>query len=314
MIRAGDVKTAAVVGAGVMGHGIAQVFAQAGIDTNLVATRQESLERAMGLIKQNLDMLAEFGRASKDEIPRALERIHLTTDLAEAAKDADFVIETIPEVPDLKKQLFSELDRICPEDTVLASNTSSLDIFSIVEVRNPARLVIDHWWLPAHILPLVDVIPGPETSKEVLAFTADLTKRVGKKPLVTKEHINPAIINRIQNNIGMAVGGLLAEGIASPEDIDRAVKMSLGIRLPILGVIQTFDFTGLDTVHGVMQSFGMSNELIEGRVANDHLGVKSSKGIYDYGGRTESEILEKRDRMYLKLLGQLEEMNAFDPV
>ena len=314
MISTEQVKRVAIVGAGVMGHGIAQVFAAAGLDTTLVATREESLSRAMRLIEQNLEMLAEFGRAKKDDIPPTLERIHPTTDLAVAVKDADFVLETIPEVPEAKKEMFSRLEDLCPDDAILSSNTSSLNVFEIAEIMDPKRLVICHWWLPAHILPLVDVIPGPETSAEVVNQTAALVERVGKKPIVMKKYFNPAIINRIQTNIGMAVSSLLEEGVASPEDIDLAVKMSLGIRLPILGVVQTMDFTGLDTVYQIMQGYGMSNKIIEEKYNLGHLGAKTSKGIYDYGDRSEAEILAKRDRMYLKLLKQLEDMNAFDPV
>ncbi len=314
MNSAKQVKSAVVVGAGLMGHGIAQVFAQAGIETRLVATREKSLERAMGLIKQNLEVLADVGRAKAADITTVLERIHPTTDLASAAEGVDFALETVPEIPETKKRIFAELSDICSDDAILATNTSTLNIFDFVEVANPARLLVAHWWLPAHILPLVDVIPGPDTSPDAVALTADLMERLGKHPIVMKKPVTPSIINRIQTNIGAAVGSLLEEGVASPEDIDLAVKMSLGIRLPVIGVVQSMDFTGLDTVYHIMQGYGMSNRLIEEKFEKGHLGAKTSKGIYDYGGRSEAEILEKRDRLYLRLLDVLEEIKAFDPV
>ncbi|MBI5116890.1 3-hydroxyacyl-CoA dehydrogenase family protein [Candidatus Poribacteria bacterium] len=314
MVKPEDVKRVAVIGAGLMGHSIAQVFAQAGIEVALVATREKSLERAMSMINRNLNTLAEFGKVKKGDIPAILRRIHPTTELASAACGADFVLETVTEDADVKKRIFSELNEACSEDTILSSNTSSLNIFEIAEVRNPGRLVICHWVMPAHIFRLVDVIPGPPTSPEVVAFTAKLVERLGKRPVVMKKYVPAAIINQIQNGIGMAVSNMLENEWAAPEDIDLAVKLSLGVRLPILGVVQTLDFTGLDTVYKVMQSFGISNRLIEEKVNQGHLGTKTSKGIYDYGGRSEEEILKRRDELCLKLMDFLDGLTSFKPV
>lgn len=309
-----DVKSAIVVGAGVMGHSIAQVLAQAGIEVGLVDLTEEALERAMKLIKSNLDILAEFNRVPSNEIPAILERIHPSTDLASAAQGVDFALEAVVEVADVKKKVFSQLDEICSEDIVLASNTSGLDIFSIAEVKNPERLVISHWFAPPHIIPLVEVVPGPQTSPEVVAFTAGLMERLGKRPVVMKEFVRSFIVNRIQNQIFLAVLEMLEKGWATPREIDTAVKTSLGIRLPIVGVVQTYDFTGLDLVLDVMKSYGVSHPLFEEKVEKGELGAKTSKGLYDYGGRSEEEILKKRDRLYLKMLDHLESIDAFKPI
>lgn len=309
-----SVKSALVVGAGVMGHSIAQVFAQAGIEVNLVDLDGETLERAMNLIKSNLETLAEFGHVSGDEIWTILARIHPFTDLAAAAKGVDFALEAVSEVPDIKKEIFSQLDEYCPEDTIVASNTSSLDVFSIARVKNPERLVVAHWFAPPHIIPLVEVVPGPETSPEVVTFTAKLMDRLGKKTVVMKEFVPSFIVNRIQHNISRAVWEMIEKGWATPEQIDLAVKLSLGIRLPIVGVVQTIDFTGLDLVVDIMESHGSVNPLFEERVKQGHLGAKTSKGIYDYGDRSEMEILKKRDKRYLKMLEHLERIKAFEPV
>jgi 3-hydroxybutyryl-CoA dehydrogenase len=309
-----NVKSALVVGAGVMGHSIAQVFAQARIEVNLVDLDGKILERAMNLLKSNLETLAEFGRVSGNEIPAILARIHPSTDLAAAAKGVDFALEAVVEVPDVKKKIFSQLEEFCPEDTVLASNTSTLDIFSIAQAKKPERLVAAHWFAPPHIIPLVEVVPGPKTSPEVVTFTAKLMERLGKKTVVMKEFVPAFIVNRIQNYIGMAFFEILDNGWATPQEIDMAVKTSLGIRLPIVGVVQCLDFTGLDLVLDIMKSTGLKNPLIEEKVTQGHLGAKTSKGIYDYGGRSEVEILKKRDRLYLKTLDHLERIKAFEPV
>ncbi|MHA1579034.1 MAG: 3-hydroxyacyl-CoA dehydrogenase family protein [Candidatus Freyarchaeota archaeon] len=139
-------------------------------------------------------------------------------------------------------------------------------------------------------------------------------ERLGKRPVVLKEFVRAFIVNRIQNVIAPAVLEILEKGWATPEDIDIAVKTSLGIRLPIVGVVQTYDFTGLNVVRDVLKSYGISHPLIEEKVKQGHLGAKTSKGIYDYGGRSEEEILKKRDGLYLRMLDHLEKIGAFEPV
>jgi len=314
MISAEQVKSAVVVGAGVMGHSIAQVFAQAGIEVGLVDLNENVLEHAISLIRNDLDTLAGVGKVQKEEIPAILDRIHPSTDLASAADGVDFALEAVAEVSEVKREVFSNLEKTCPEDTVLASNTSGLDIFDIIQVDKPERVVVTHWFAPPHIIPLVEVVPGPDTAQEVVAFTVKLMERLGKRPVVMKEFVRSFIVNRIQNNIALAVQDLLQNDLATPEEIDLAVKLSLGIRLPIVGVVQTMDFTGLDLIYQLMQNYGMENKLIEEKFKQGHLGAKTSKGIYDYGGRSEEEILRKRDELYLKMLDHLEETGAFEPV
>jgi len=309
-----DVKRAVVVGAGVMGHSIAHVFAQAGIEVNLVDLNEKVLQHAMDLMKGNLETLAEFKKISSDDIPGILGRIQPTTDLAGGAEGVDFAVEAVAEVPDVKRDIFSRLDQFCPGNTVIASNTSSLDIFHIEPIIRPERLVVAHWFAPPHIIPLVEVVPGPKTSQKVVEFTANLMKKLGKKTVIMKEFVPSFIVNRIQHSVSRAVWEMLEKGWATPEEIDLAIKLSLGIRLPIVGVVQTTDFTGLDLIYDIMKGEGRVSPLVEEKVKQGHLGTKTSKGVYDYGDRSETEILKKRDRLYLKLLDYLEGIKAFEPV
>ena len=309
-----EIKEVLVIGAGTMGHSIAQVYAQAGIEVNLVDINQDALDHAMNLIKSNLNTLAEFKRVNTNEIPNILDRIHPSTDLPNAAKKADLVVEAVSEVPDLKVEIFSQLSEYCLEDTILASNTSSLDIFRIVKVKRPERLVIQHWFAPPHIIPLVEIVPGRKTSKEVVELSVKLLEKIGKKPVVLKKFIDQFIVNKIQNAIGGVLFELLIKRIANPETIDAAIKYSLGIRLPIVGVIQTLDFTGLDLIYDILKSRGTELSLITDKVEQGHLGAKTGQGFYDYGGKSEEEILKKRDRLYLKMLDHLEKINAFEPI
>ncbi len=309
-----NIRRALVVGAGVMGHSIAQVLAQSGIEVALTDRDKDALTKAKRLIRSNLETLAEFGHVDPNEIDAISNRVHTTRDLKDSSVNIDFVVEAVSEVPDVKEEVFKRLDALLPEDTVLSSNTSGIDIFSTVKVRRPERLVIAHWFAPPHIIPLVEVVPGPETSKETVNTTVNLMKRLGKRPVVMKKFARSFIVNKIQNNIGLAVFDLLENDLATPSDIDFAVKTSLGIRLPVVGVAQTLDFTGLDLVNDVIKSYGLENKFIDEKVNKGQLGAKSSRGMYDYGGRTEEEILKKRDRLYLKVLELLEEIKAFEPI
>ena len=313
-MKPNEVKRVLVIGAGIMGHSIAQVFAQAGIEVNLVDIKKDLLDHALQLVKGNLETLASLGRLKAGEIPSILNRVHITTELAAAAKGVDFALEAVVEIPDVKKKIFKELEQFCPPGAILASNTSGLDLFNIIEVKDPSRVVIAHWFAPPHIIPLVEVVPGPNTSPAVLQATADLMKRIGKKPVLMKQFVQRFIVNRIQNAIILTVLEMIENNWASPEEIDLAVKTSLGIRLPIVGVVQSLDFNGLNLVNDVLKSIGKKIPLIEERVKQGHLGPSTSKGIYDYQGRTEAEILRKRDELFFKMLDHLEDIGAFNPV
>ncbi len=313
-MEAGSVRKALVVGAGVMGHSIAQVFATAGIEVSLVDLADKNLERAMRLISNNLRTLGDYGRIDPSSIPAIRARIHPSTDLQNAAKGVDFAIEAVFESPEAKREVFASLEKFTPPHTVLASNTSGLEVFNIIEPADPSRIVIAHWCSPAHVIPLVEVVPGPRTAPSVLAFTAALMERLGKRPVVMRQFVRSFILNRIQGYIFMGVMEMLDKGWATPEEIDYAVKMSLGVRLPIQGVVQTYDFTGLDVVNDMIKSYGMTYPMIEDRAAAGDLGVKTGKGLFDYYGKSEEEILRRRDTLCLKMCDFIEELNEFKPV
>jgi 3-hydroxybutyryl-CoA dehydrogenase len=309
-----DVKKAAVIGAGTMGHGIAVVFAQAGIEVSLVDVEEKVLTGAADKMASIVKTLEDHGVIPAKKTDDVLGLVHPSADMESAAAEADFVLEAVPEVPEIKKEVFTRLDRACAGETVIASNTSGLDIFEFAEVEKPERLIIAHWWAPPYIIPLVEVVPGEATSPETVGFTAALMERLGKVPVVLKGFTRAFIANKIQHMMIFAVTDLLSSGLASPEDIDKAVKYCLGIRLPIIGVVQSLDFTGLDVVADIGKSYGMNVPLLNEKVEQGHLGVKTSHGIYDYDDRTEMEICQKRDNLFFKMLDYLKEIDAFDPI
>ena len=309
-----EIKRVLVVGAGTMGHSIAQVYAQSGIEVDLVDLRQEILDSAIKKIKLNLNLLAEYGRVPQDEIPAIINRINTLTNLETAAKRADLIVEAVSENREIKRKVYSQLDEFCSEDTILASNTSELNIFNIVNIKNPERLIIQHWFRPPHIIPLVEIVAGRKTSPEIIDLSFNLLKKLGKTPIILKKFTNAFIVNKIQQAIYFAVFDLLVKGIATPEQIDLAVKTSFSLRLPIVGVVQNLDFVGLDVISDVLKNMGLELSLIKNNVEQGNFGVKTSKGIYDYNGRSEEEIIRKKDEKYLKILDFLEKINAFEPV
>ncbi|MFH1487300.1 MAG: 3-hydroxyacyl-CoA dehydrogenase family protein [Pseudomonadota bacterium] len=310
-----NIKRIAVLGAGVMGHSIAQVFARHGYALTLCDVKPDRLERALRLIESTLETLVEFERLSSEEIPTILSRIRMTTDLAEAVAKADLVIEAVPEIEEIKKDLFYQINKRCSRETIFASNTSGLNIFELAAGLDcPERMVITHWFSPPHIIPLVEVVPGKRTSSEVLSCTVELLKSVGKVPVVLKEFVPAFIVNRFQNALNRTAFEMIDNGWAAPEDIDLAIKYTLGIKLPIVGILQALDFTGLDLIHQIMGGLGVKSAFIEGKVKKGEFGAKTSKGIYDYPDRNEIEILKKRDRLYFKTLDHLKKIHAFEAV
>ncbi|MBI4786036.1 MAG: hypothetical protein HY782_03195 [Chloroflexi bacterium] len=211
------VRSAGVVGAGKMGNSIALVLSRAGINVALVDVDASLLNNAITTIRSSLETLAEYGSISNDDIPGILKRIHPCTDLASLG-DVDFIEEAVPEVAEIKRQVLTKLDALLPLRTAIASNTSGLDVFSLAEFKHPERLVVAHWFLPAHIVPLVEVVPGPLTSAKTVNSTVALLERIGKKPVTMKGFARSFIVNKIQNAMAMAAMELLGTGLVTPQD------------------------------------------------------------------------------------------------
>jgi len=314
-MKVNDIKVITVVGAGTMGHSIAQVYAQFGYKVDLIDINDSILKRAMNLIEANLLVLKEFDRLGDNTIPNILSHIIPSTNLEQAAKKADLVTEAVKEVPEIKKTVFSKLDEYCSDDTILASNTSTLDIFKILKgIKHPERLITHHWFAPPHIIPLVEIAPGRNTLEEVVELSVKLMEKLGKKIIVMKEFAPSYIVNRIQKAIFPVIYELLIRDLATAEQIDLAIKTSLGIRLPIVGIVQSQDFTGLDLIYDIQKNLGVTVPVIRNRVEKGHLGAKTGQGFYNYGDRDEEEILRKRDRFYLNQLKFLEKLTDFKPI
>jgi len=298
----------AIIGAGLMGHGIAQIFASHGHQVSLLDVSDEVLAKAIENIRANLTLLAQSGISSIEDIKPAVERIRVTIDLEEAAWDAQFVIEAVPEKLDLKQALFQKLDTICSSDTILATNTS---VISITEIAAKAarrdRIVGTHFWHPPYLIPLVEVIKGKETSPKVVNLTADLLRSVGKHPIKVKKDLPGFVGNRLQHALWREAISIVEQGIADPATVDEVVKKGFGIRLPVLGPLENADMVGLDLtlqIHDhILKHIENSTDpspLLKEKVNKGELGFKSGKGFYD--NWTQEDMKRVRENLLKYLI------------
>ena len=283
-----DVRRIAVIGAGTMGAGIAQTCAQAGFDVTMRDIEQRFVDGGFRRIRDPLMRRVEKGKTTQAEVDAVLNRIRGTTDLAEAVHGAQVVIEAILEKMDLKRELLSELDALCPPDVVFASNTSSLSLTEMANAtRRPDRVVGMHFFNPAPVMKLVEVIRGSETSDATVGLIKDLSARLGKEAVEVKE--SPGfVVNRLLVPMMNEAFNLLQEGVASPQDIDKAMK--LGTNMP-MGPFELADYTGLDIGLDVMETLYRETHdpkfrpspLLRKYVRAGRLGRKTGRGVYDYG-------------------------------
>jgi 3-hydroxybutyryl-CoA dehydrogenase len=281
-----EIKTVAVIGAGIMGRGIAHVAALGGYRTILEDILPASLRKAEGEIRANLDKAIELGKVAKADADAAFARLEYASTVEEAAREADLVIEAVPEEMESKIEIFTLLDKICRPGTILASNTSSLSVTEIASVTYRANKILGmHFFNPVHKMKLLEVVRALESDDETVAACADVGRRMGKEVVVIKEA--PGFItSRINAMIGNEAFYMLQEGIASAADIDKALK--LGLNHP-MGPFELVDLVGLDTRLHILEYLHRSlgdkfrpSPLLVQYVKAGRLGRKTGKGVYEY--------------------------------
>lgn len=286
-MRLADVRKIAVIGAGTMGAGIAQACAAAGLDVAMRDIEPRFVEGGFRRIREPLLKRVEKGKMSRTEVDAILSKIEGTVDLRTALEGAQVVIEAILEKMDLKRALYSEMDDLCPPDVVFASNTSSLSITEMANATKRAdRIVGMHFFNPAPVMKLVEVIRGSETSDATVQLIKDLSVKLGKEPVEVQE--SPGfVVNRLLVPMMNEAFNLLMEGVATPQDIDKAMK--LGTNMP-MGPFELADYTGLDIGLDVMEVLYREtgdpkfrpSPLLRKYVRAGRLGRKTGRGVYDY--------------------------------
>jgi 3-hydroxybutyryl-CoA dehydrogenase len=311
-VKAEGIKIVAIVGAGLMGPGIAQVFATHGYKVNLMDIKPEALPQAINSLRSNLIQMAEAEIIPGNNVEPILQKVGVTTDMHEAVMSAQLVIEAVNEDVGLKQNIFAELDRICPLDTILCTNTS---VISITEIASKSlhreRIVGTHFWNPPYLIPLVEVVKGKDTSEETLNTTYDLLKKAGKHPVKCLKDVPGFIANRLQHALWREAISIVENGIADAETVDEAIKNSFAIRLPVLGPLENADMIGLDltlSIHDYilkyLEASAEPSKLLKDKIRNGELGFKSGSGFYSW---TSQEAEQSRQRLSRYLINRMKE-------
>ena len=283
----------AVIGAGLMGHGIAQVFALAGHDVAITDAHRPNLDSAKARIAANLRDLGDDATA--------VERVRPTPELADAVREADFVVEAVLEDMPLKQRIFGEIEKHVRPDTILASNTSVMPITQIMQgLRDRSRALGTHWWNPPFLVPLVEVIGTQWTSSEAIDFTMKLHADAGKQPAHVKKDVPGFIGNRLQHALWREAISLVERGICDAETVDKVIKAAFGRRLPVLGPLENADLVGTDltlaihkTVLPDIENRSGPSPYLERLVAEGKLGFKSGEGFRKWSAEEQAALRAK---------------------
>lgn len=301
------IREVAVIGAGLMGHGIAQIFAVHGCEVKLTDNRKEALPEAVENVRSNLSLMAERGIGKMDEVAPALARINTTPDLKEAVAGAQFVVEAVSENLDLKQRIFRDLDSLCGPETVLATNTSVISITEIAaKCLTPSRVVGTHFWNPPYLIPLVEVVRGKETSDGVMDLTFELMKAVGKHPVRVQKDVPGFVGNRLQHALWREAVSIVENGIADAATVDECIRYGFGMRLPVLGPLENADMVGTDLVLAIhsyilkfLEASPGPSPVLKKLVEQGHLGFKAGRGFQEW---PPDKVQQSRTRLKEYLL------------
>lgn len=308
-----SIRQVAVLGLGTMGHGIAQCFAQAGYQVRGFDEQAAARATAHDRIRRNLGDFVAADLIPARAVEETLARIQVVDSAKEAVADAHFVTEAVPEEIGLKQELFARLEGAVADSTILASNSSTFPIsHSGVRLRRPERALVTHWFNPPHLVPTVEVVPGPRTNEETTRTTVALLRQLGKLAVRLNQELPGFLVNRVQVALIREVLDLLEKGVASAEDIDAAIRGSIGFRLAAQGPLEICDFGGLDIWSRVFANLvphicsdaqlpAAGRRLVEA----GHLGYKTGRGFHQYPPETADQKRSQRDLNFLALLKML---------
>jgi 3-hydroxybutyryl-CoA dehydrogenase len=303
-------RTAAVIGTGMMGPGIAATLALGGVRATIVSRTGESATQGLTAARAQLRVLAENGLAEMLQVRDAVDRITASSAFDRTVENVELVIESAPESMELKQKMFAHMDAICDKTTVLASNTSGLSITAIASrCRHPERVLTTHFWNPPHLMPLVEIVLGEKTSQPIAQAVRELLSACGKVPVVVKKDRPGQLGNRLQMALVREAAHIVAEGIADAEDVDLVAKNGFGLRMPAYGIFEHQDAVGLDMGLSILDYVAkdLYNEpkapdLYRAKVTSGELGAKSGKGFYDWSKKSIEDVKTRRDRFVIDVL------------
>lgn len=307
------IRRIGVVGAGLMGHGIAQVFASAGYEVSLYDVDAGALDVAKERIAGNFRPFIELGLATPEDVERCQRRITLERTLSALCQSAQFIVEAVREELSTKQALFAEIEKHAAPQTLIASNTSAISISRIGAVmENRGRFMGTHFWNPPYVLPCVEVIKGAHTEEEAFDTVCSLLEKVGKVPVRVLKDIPGFLGNRLQHAMWREAISLCARGIASAEDIDKVVKYGFGARMPFIGPLETADLAGLKLTYDVhqylfpyLENAQEPSPLIAELVSAGATGAKAGKGFYEWPPDRVQDLIWKRDTVLLRILNEI---------
>jgi 3-hydroxybutyryl-CoA dehydrogenase len=307
-----NMEKLAIIGCGTMGHSIALSAAWAGLQVRMYGTNESDAEQGKKGLMMKLNVLARHEILSEQELAFVMERIFITTSMDEVLEDCTFVIEAVPENIDLKKNLFLHLDKVLNKDVILASNTSALSPTAIASgAEHAERILVTHFWNPAHLVPLVEIVRGEMTNDESVKRALDLLRFMKKKPIEVKKEVPGFVANRLQFALFREAQYLLENGIASKEDIDAAVVYSIGRRLSVTGPLVSADMGGLDVFDAIsdylfpaLSNAQGSSPALKELVANNKLGSKTGEGYYVWDDSFLEKMNDSREAELIRFMKQ----------
>jgi 3-hydroxybutyryl-CoA dehydrogenase len=302
----------AVIGAGTMGLSIAQYFATNGFAVRLYNRTARNLDRAMTRIRESLQIQSGLRTSAAMDVDEILKRVQPTTKLGHAVENADIVFECVAEDAEIKKAVFKQLDEKCGSDTYLCSDTSALNIYGFLEVSHPDRLLITHFFNPAHLMQLVEIVSGPDTPEKTLQEVREFLQFAGKAPITLRQCIPGFVANRLTLALAREAYYLLESGIASAEDIDSVITTTFGPRYTFEGIFDLYDNIGLDVGFAVATGLlphlcnsDKPSKILEEKVKKGELGIKTGTGIKDYAGKDLRELKNARETKLIKILERI---------
>jgi 3-hydroxybutyryl-CoA dehydrogenase len=300
-------QTITVIGLGTMGHGIAQTFAVAGYGVRMFDENETVRDSVIARIQQNLEVMLQNGLLDSIKLDDVISRMIVYQSEQEACEQSEFIIEAIAEDLDIKRAFFGRCEKIVPQSTILASNTSSFPSSLIATgLSHPTRCINTHWFNPAHVIPVVEVIPGEHTAEDVVDKVMALLQSIGKQPIRLHKEVPGFVLNRLQVALFREMLDLVDQGVISPGDLDQAVRGSLAIRWAAAGPMRVGDFGGWDVLSKVYENIAPSlrsdsqiHDILAGMVSRGEYGIKSGQGFYEYPQHELLNIHANKDKRFM---------------